>query len=437
MVSQEKFSFNDDALRDSTFPLDRYVLTVVRDAEYSQMLFKKSFSQARQQIETAHMDVDALKCSPQIARQALGSKADAFLKDRAEFLTLRKEIYKYVSVKEIKKLPQTDRVHIYLLAHIVYPQIFLENVLDDVDIATPVEQWYKSGKGMGTLRETLHPIINRLVGKQGKYFWGINIRKSDLSDIDLFNFIASLRGKISSKKAQEKSFTTLLSVLAQNPEKHVVKGVASTDNINRSKPIPVKAKKKSVHIEMKDLLVRSNAFQCRNRLHSMQEVDALVDVLDNSNHIKNIKVAAGYCEQCNVYFIMDSVYQRLKSYGIILCRISDGKDYFNKSSSAGMHMAQESLLMQYGYNVSQVRGLSTEQRQKILALIIDNKIMSRNEIIGYLNFFIRQRKAMPKMRSAVEKWEQDKKYVEKYRVGQYRTVTVNGIKNNKKTVRNR
>ena len=438
MVSQEKFSFNDDALRDSTFPLDRYVLTVVRDAEYSQMLFKKSFSQARQQIETAHMDVDALKCSPQIARQALGSKADAFLKDRAEFLTLRKEIYKYVSVKEIKKLPQTDRVHIYLLAHIVYPQIFLENVLDDVDIATPVEQWYKSGKGMGTLRKSLHPIIDRLVGKQGKYFWGINIRKSDLSDIDLFNFIASLRGKIFSKKAQEKSFTTLLSVLAQNPEKHVViKGAASIANINLPKPAPAKTKKKSVHIEMKDFFVRSNTFQCRNRLHSMQEVDALVDVLDNSNHIKNIKVAAGYCEQCNVYFIMDSVYQRLKSYGIILCRISDGKDYFNKSSSAGMHLSQESLLMQYGYNVSQVRGLSIEQRQKILALIVDNKIMSRNEIIGYLNFFIRQRKAMPKMQNAIKKWEQDKKYVEKYRLGQYRTVKVNGIKNNKKTVKGR
>lgn len=436
MIAQEKFCFRDKALKDTTFPLTDYVLAVVRDAEYSKMLSKKSLSRARQQIETAHVDIDALECSPKIAWQVLGKGSDTFLKERAEFLALKKETRQGIPMKKVKELSPTDKTHVYLLAYALYPKISLENVFENIDLNSVIEKWNQSGQKLRILKEALHPVFHRLIGNEGEYFSAIKVRRTSFQEKDLYKFIIGLEGQEQSKKVQEQVLITLLFSLLRISEKDGV--IYSESNIEEiPKPAPAKAKKKSVHIEMKDFLVRSNAFQCRNRLHSMQEVDALVDVLDNSNHIKNIKVAAGYCEQCNVYFIMDSVYQRLKSYGIILCRISDGKDYFNKSSSAGMHLSQESLLMQYGYNVSQVRGLSIEQRQKILALIVDNKIMSRNEIIGYLNFFIRQRKAMPKMQNAIKKWEQDKKYVEKYRVGQYRTVKVNGIKNNKKTVRNR
>lgn len=52
----------------------------------------------------------------------------------------------------------------------------------------------------------------------------------------------------------------------------------------------------------------------------------------------------------------------------------------------GMRLAKESLLIQYGYNVSQTEGLTDLRRHKILAVIIDNKIMSKGEIISYLDF---------------------------------------------------
>ena len=351
-------------------------------------------------------------------------------------MALKQALKKCLPMKKVEELSLTDKIHIYLLAYAVYPYVSMTTILENVDIDGAIRRWCHSGKKFDRLIKELLPIFGKLLENEGEYFSAVSIIRRSFKEKDVYNCILGLSGQERNKKIQEKVITMLLLSVTQIPIKpEMVYKVISPSSI--PKPAPIMPEKKSVHIEMKDFFVRSNAFQCRYRLHNIQEVDALVDVLDNSNHIKSIKVAAGYCEQCNVYFIMDSVYQRLKSYGIILCRISDGKDYFNKSSSAGMHLAQESLLMQYGYNVSQVRGLSTEQRQKILALIIDNKIMSRNEIIGYLNFFIRQRKAMPKMRSAVEKWEQDKKYVEKYRVGQYRTVKVNGIKNNKKTVRSR
>lgn len=436
MIDQDKIMLIDKSLKDPTFPLKDYVFTIVRNAEYSQSLSQKSFCEARQQFETVNKDVNVWKCGHKIIKQTLGLRANAFIKDREECLALKQALKKCLPMKKVEELSLTDKIHIYLLAYAVYPYVSMTTILESVDIDGAIRRWHDGGERFDKLIRVLIPIFQQLLGNNGKYFSAIKIRRGSFPKKDVNNCILGLSGQERNKKIQEKVITMLLLSVTQIPIKpEMVYGVISSSST--PKPAPAKPEKKSVHIEMKDFFVRSNAFQCRYRLHNIQEVDALVDVLDRSNHIKSIKIAAGYCKQCNVYFIMDSVYKNLKGNGIILCRISDGKDYFNKSSSAGMHLAQESLLMQYGYNVSQVRGLSTEQRQKILALIIDNKIMSRNEIIGYLNFFIRQRKAMPKMRSAVEKWEQDKKYVEKYRVGQYRTVKVNGIKNNKKAVKGR
>lgn len=436
MIDQDKILLIDKSLKDPTFPLKDYVFTVVRNAEYSQSLSKKSFCEARQQFKTVNKDVNVWKCGHKIIKQTLGLQANAFIKDREECLDLKQALKKCLPMKKVEELSLTDKIHIYLLAYAVYPYVSMTTILENVDIDGAIRRWCHSGKKFDRLIKELLPIFGKLLKNEGEYFSAISTIRRSFKEKDVYNCILGLSGQERNKKIQEKVITMLmLSATQISVKQEIAYKVTSPSSV--PKPVPIKPEKKSVHIEMKDFFVRSNAFQCRYRLHNIQEVDALVDVLDHSNHIKSIKIAAGYCKQCNVYFIMDSVYKNLKGNGIILCRISDGKDYFNKSSSVGMRLAQESLLMQYGYNVSQVRGLSTEQRQKILALIIDNKIMSRNEIIGYLNFFIRQRKAMPKMRSAVEKWEQDKKYVEKYRVGQYRTVKVNGIKNNKKTVKGR
>ena len=69
-----------------------------------------------------------------------------------------------------------------------------------------------------------------------------------------------------------------------------------------------------------------------------------------------------------------------------------------------MRLAQESILMQFGYNVSQQEGLSATSRQKILAVLIDNKIMTKNEIISYLDFFISQRSKQSRMEIAISKY---------------------------------
>lgn len=83
--------------------------------------------------------------------------------------------------------------------------------------------------------------------------------------------------------------------------------------------------------------------------------------------------------------------------------------------------------MQYGYNVSQTDGLSDKERRSILALLIDNKALSKNEIISYLDFFISQRVGRSSMELAISKWETDREFVENYRIGEYTQYGINAI----------
>ena len=125
---------------------------------------------------------------------------------------------------------------------------------------------------------------------------------------------------------------------------------------------------------------------------------------------------------------MESVYQNLKLKGIPVCRVSDEKAYLNGNVFAnGMQLAQESVLKQYGYSVSQEDGLTSAARRKILALIVDHKVLTKNEVIGYLDFFINQRKNQSRYEKAIDKWEQDREFISDYRAGEFVQYGVNGL----------
>lgn len=179
-------------------------------------------------------------------------------------------------------------------------------------------------------------------------------------------------------------------------------------------------------IGLKDFVVRGSVFKCMHKKHRIDNVDAIINI-DDDGKKRQIKISAGYCSQCRIYFILDSTYQNLKRQGMLLCRVTDEKRYMKSESTSEMKLAQESLLMQYGYNVSKAEQLTSVARQKILAVIIDNKIMAKSEIISYLNFFVSQRNAIPNMEIAISKWESDREFVENYRIGEYSQFGVSAI----------
>lgn len=188
------------------------------------------------------------------------------------------------------------------------------------------------------------------------------------------------------------------------------------------------AKMHDNRIRVKDFVVRRTTFKCMHEGHALQNIDGIVEIINDKGNIIQTRVPAGYCPNCNVFFIMESTYQRLKMKGTPICRISDEKTYMKGNIYAnGMRLAQESVLMQYGYSVSQQEGLSANRRSKILAVLIDNDILTRTEIISYLDFFINQRKNNPKYEKAIEKWEMDREFVSEYKVGAYTQYGISGI----------
>lgn len=180
-------------------------------------------------------------------------------------------------------------------------------------------------------------------------------------------------------------------------------------------------------IDVKDFLVRRSVFKCMHSKHQVTDITAAVRVVGDDGKAQLVKITAGYCEQCRVYFILESTYTRLRSMGVVLCRICDEKSFLKNSWINGMRLAQESILMQFGYTVSQEESLSASRRQKILAVMIDNKVLSKSEIISYLDFFINQRQYQSKFELAVSKWEMDRDFVQEYRTGEYTQFGVNAI----------
>lgn len=214
-------------------------------------------------------------------------------------------------------------------------------------------------------------------------------------------------------------------------EKHSAKNLQKQKNSKSSVVTEKKEETKKIEsvlqeIGLKDFVVRRNVFKCMHNKHKIDNVVAMINI-DNDGKKQRIKISAGYCSQCKVYFILDSTYQTLKKKGMILCRITDEKNYMKGSYVNGMLLARESILMQYGYTVSRTEGLSATSRQKILAVIIDNRIMAKSEIISYLDFFISQHGSRNNMEIAVSKWEADREFVENYKLGEYTQFGVKAI----------
>ena len=182
------------------------------------------------------------------------------------------------------------------------------------------------------------------------------------------------------------------------------------------------------NIHVKDFVVRRNTFKCMHNDHKLKDIAGTVGVITQKGEVKQLKISAGYCPQCNIFFILESTYDYLKSRGTPLCRISSEKAYLKGIGSYnGMKLAQESILMQHGYNVSQEEALSPIRRQKILAVLIDNKVLTKNDVIGYLDFFISQKKSNPKFEKAISKWQDDREFVARYKIGAYKQYSINGI----------
>lgn len=268
------------------------------------------------------------------------------------------------------------------------------------------------------------------------------MRKKELSAIKQ---PADTHGTVASVHRPSISTVAPLSIVSV-AQKAVVKtthdrdfpNVAVRPKVTEMKRADVSEKKETVsNIMAKDFVVRRAVFKCRHNNHNVQDIKAVFTTINRLGTVNKTTIPAGYCPQCGMYFIMESTYQRIKRSGVPICRTMDEKAYILNNQGSGTSsysvLAQESVLKQFGYSVSQSDDLPQIQRKKILAAIVDNGVLTKSGIISYLDYFINNRKnqrnkdGSQKYRTAIKRWEDDRDFIRSYKTGSYKEVKIQRI----------
>lgn len=160
-------------------------------------------------------------------------------------------------------------------------------------------------------------------------------------------------------------------------------------------------------ITSSDFIVRASNYKCVIGRHKLLKVTAVIKVMD-SEGVYEVEVPACYCERCDKYYVLEKNYQELKKYGYICCKVDKYDVLLSPSDNDKFsNYKDKSLLMTYGYTVNSNDNLSDEKRQEILKFIISNKIMSKDEIISFLEWLISTKQNNPNNIFAIRKWEKD------------------------------
>lgn len=166
-------------------------------------------------------------------------------------------------------------------------------------------------------------------------------------------------------------------------------------------------------IDFRSFVIRSDDYyECRD--HDIEAVKAIVYIFDGFKTVEK-EIPAFYCNECKVFYIKESTFELLKKYGRILCPIMTLDEYWemkNNLNRFGGDWARKSVLKMYGYSASEKDNLSDNTRRTILEYIIDSNVLSKQEVVDYLLFFIRFHQSSKK---AVAKWQSDIDYITGYK----------------------
>lgn len=406
----------DKAEKRNSPDIQKYILTLIRRAELTYYLNKESFRKNREALYKAYPNIDIMRCEKVLVYRILNKKTDQFVKDREEVNSLQEICRSLPTMQEILALSLTDKAHVMLMAHVIYKNVVFDNEIFNLfqeEIKALIASLKNSifqRQARNRLKKDIADCLHKMLSQEGKYFYGIKVKASDIEAFDIMSFLSQLYNGVSPVMA----FTDLCAV--------ILYGENTTYKVlNDSSEIAIKK------IEVNTFIIKCHVFRCIYEGHKLNDIIAVIDIIDNNGKKKAEKVPAGYCPDCNMFFILESTFEDLKKKGIILCKITDIKNISKNMHMNGEKFAHESVLMQYGYNVSQVNGLSSESRKKILAAIIDNKIVSKSEIISYLDLFIKQRVSMSNMQRAIAKWKEDREFVRNYGSKQYTEVDVKAL----------
>lgn len=149
-----------------------------------------------------------------------------------------------------------------------------------------------------------------------------------------------------------------------------------------------------------------------------------------------LRAHATRCWKCNIIFMHKNYYLQLRKqhpFAVAnFCEIGEN----GYSPIVGGQFAAESPLKLCGYNARKDSSLSDEERQEILGTIIENGILTKAEILQYLNHFIGFNGECLQNRFAVTKWESDYHFVADLNIDDHPLVCIDEIRPYSKQRRN-
>ena len=179
-----------------------------------------------------------------------------------------------------------------------------------------------------------------------------------------------------------------------------------------------------------DFVVRTNAFYC-NAKHEVETIQASMSVLNQDGRIDKVTTMAGYCKTCRCYFLLEKDYLLLQCKGKLLCQLLTLQEYNNNGENIllGNDMKESSVLRRCGYTVNATDDLSKAQRQKILELVLENKIYTPTKLCSFLDWLISYhgRNQKRNMDAAINKWKEDRAFVQQYDVANRKHVGIRKI----------
>lgn len=185
----------------------------------------------------------------------------------------------------------------------------------------------------------------------------------------------------------------------------------------------------SPEIYFEDFVTVTNNIFCIVNNHQFEDIQARVNILLRDGDIRTYTIPAGYCKDCNKYFIRTDQFDNLRKIGILLCRMVHEKHIQNNTSYNFYDtLSSESIMKQYGYSVSAKDDLTDIQRKQILIYLMESNIFSRQKIVNHLSWLIQQAQKRTDMISAVSKWTYDRSFVESYQMGSAKIVSMRSLR---------
>lgn len=161
-------------------------------------------------------------------------------------------------------------------------------------------------------------------------------------------------------------------------------------------------------IDFRCFFVHGDMSSCDANGHDYYKVIARTPIFDKNSMVQEIEVPAYHCRDCKAYYISESVYRKIESMGRLLCQLISRKEFDDiKRLNTIDELNPQSKLAMIGYNVGSKDGFSAKHRQTLLEYAIREGVVTKQEAISYLKFFIKLHEGRPHMESAIQKWRED------------------------------